>query len=151
MVQKFAFRFSIWHFRHKTSVSYILTENLRCKLCWKKVPFSEFNCSVLKQAFFSNWMHQKLFYPTFPLHYPKQKVKLKNVQQRIISCNCFTSAQQQPLFRKYSKYIFWCKMFLTLKPTKKKSLKEFSFYWYRFSRLQKAYVCLFYLKGLDLT
>lgn len=84
-MQKFAFRFSIWHFRHKTSVSYILTENLRCKLCWKKVPFSEFNCSVLKQAFFSNWMHQKLFYPTFPLHYPKQKVKLKNVQQRIIS------------------------------------------------------------------
>ena len=32
-------------------------------------------------------MHQKLFYPTFPLHYPKQKVKLKKVQQRIISCN----------------------------------------------------------------
>ena len=48
-------------------------------------------------------MHQKLFYPTFPLHYPKQKVKLKKVQQRIISCNCFTSGQQQPLFRKYSK------------------------------------------------
>ena len=72
-------------------------------------------------------MHQKLFYPTFPLHYPKQKVKLKKVQQRIISCNCFTSAQQQPLFRKYSKYISDAKCFLHLSLLKRNLSKNSRF------------------------